>query len=180
VGSGTGELPVSGPVLDSGPVLENGPVALPAAPTAVVPEAAPEQPYERAELVPEIVRHAEQLRIGTVWVPAQTVRVTRHIVTEMVTLSVEVRREVVSVEHLPVPDGAGGPGGVHDAAEHLPLEVVLSQEIPVVTLQTRPYERVRVGVQEFDGETTVRDQVRVEQVEIVTVPPPATPAQPVS
>ena len=136
---------------------------------------APVGPYERAELVPEIVRRAEQLRIDTVWVAAQTVRVTRRIVTETVTVSVQVRREVVSLEHVSVADGQAGPGGVHEAAEHLPLEVVLSREVPVVTLQTRPYERVRVGVWEFTGETTVRDQVRVEQVEIVTVPPPATP-----
>ena len=52
MGSGTGELPVSGMVLDSGPVV------LPAAPAAVVPEVVQEKPYERAELVPEIVRHA--------------------------------------------------------------------------------------------------------------------------
>jgi len=152
------------------------PVAEPLAGAATgdLSSTAPVGAYERAELVPEIVRWAEQLRIDTVWVPAQTVRITRRIITETVTIAVQVRREVVSLEHLPVGGGAAGPGGAHDSAEHLPLEVVLSQEVPVVTLQTRPYERVRVGVQEFDGETTVRDQVRVEQVDIVTVPPPAT------
>ena len=134
--------------------------------------AAPVGPHERAELVPEVVRHAEQLSIDTVWVPAQTVRITRQIITETVTLTVNVRREVASVDHLPVPHGPAGLGGVHDTGGHPPLEIVLSQEVPVVTLQARPYERLRIGVQELAGETTVRDQVRVEQVDIVTVPPP--------
>jgi len=143
--------------------------------TGELSSAAPVEPYERAELVPEVVRHAERLRVDTVWVAAQTVRITRRIVTETVTLTVDVRREVVSVEHLPVPDGQSVSDGVHETGEHLPLELVLSREVPVVTLQLRPYERVRVGVQEFARETTVRDQVRVEQVDMVTVPPPATP-----
>ncbi len=140
-----------------------------------VSSTAPGAAYERAELVPEIVRRAEQLRIDTVWVAAQTVRVTRRIITETVTIAVQVRRETVSLEHLPVPNAQSVPGGVHETGEHLPLEVVLSREVPVVTVATRPYERVRVGVQEFTGETTVRDRVRVEQVEILTVPLPTPP-----
>ena len=163
--------PVAAPSADIGAPAA-GSALDPAVGEVIDAPAAAGRTYERAELVPEVVRHAEQLRIDTVWVPAQTVRVHRRIITETVTVSVEVRREVVSLEHLAVGDAEAGSGGAHDAAEHLPLEIVLSHEVPVVTLQGRPYQRVRVGVEEFDGERAVREQVRVEQVEIVTAASP--------
>ncbi len=54
------------------------------------------------------------------------------------------------------------------------LVVLLRQEVPVVTVQAEPYERVRIQVVEIAGEQPLRAELRREQVEI-DLPPTARP-----
>jgi len=105
--------------------------------------------------VAEVVLSAERVEVGTRRTPRERVRVRREVVTEQVSVVVTVRREVLRVEREPLAgaeedDGARAPTGPGPS-----LELVLSEERPVVSLEVVPYERVSVGVRAVAGETRV-------------------------
>ena len=99
---------------------------------------------------PEVVLHEERVHVD---VTREAVRaiVRRRIVTEVRTIEVTVRREVLEVEHLP----ADGPALPVAQAPREALSLVLSEEVPVVSLAVQPYERVTLDVH------TVAEQERV-------------------
>ena len=131
-------------------------------------------PYDRAELVPEMVLHAEQLALSTRRVPAERVRFVRRIITETRMVPVEIRREVLDVERTSI-----GPSDLPDVSDTAttvpvaPVVVVLHEEVPLFTLEVRTVERVTATVTEVAGQTAVRAEVSSEQIEVVNVPPPA-------
>jgi len=94
------------------------------------------------------------------------VRLRKHIVTEMQTVTVPVTKESVRVEREPITEAnvdqaMDGPDLSEE--EH---EVVLTEERPVVTKETVPVERVRVDKQQVTENVTVQDEIRKEQVEV--------------
>jgi stress response protein YsnF len=44
------------------------------------------------------------------------------------------------------------------------IVMVLSEEVPMITMSTRPYERVRIRVQQVTEERAVTEPVRREEV----------------
>ena len=124
----------------------------------------------------EVVRSEERLRVDTQRVPVERVRVTRRVVTETRTVEVQLRREELHVEHLPLTATVAQtpaetprvPVGPRDA-----LVLVLSREVPVVHVRPEPYETVRVQVVNVTTEQPVtasllREQVGVEVVDTVS------------
>ncbi len=112
-----------------------------------------------------MTRSEEQLKVGTEQVQTGTARLRKHIVTENVSHTVPVSREEVRVQREPITDAnrdqAMG-GSELSEEEH---EVTLHAEQPVVTKETVPVERVRLGTETVSGEETVSDSVRKEQIE---------------
>ena len=117
----------------------------------------------------EVVLSREELRAAVVHQPTERVRVRREVVTEEVSVTVAVRREVLRVEREEIapgtrsPDEASGPfaaGG--DGA----WEMVLHEERPVVGVEVVPVERVRVEVVERHGVQEVQADLAVEHVEV--------------
>ena len=109
----------------------------------------------------EVVLHQEQLRAGTLRVPSEKVLVRRRIVSEVRQIEVTVRREELEVHRLPL-DGheelsAGGPPE--------PLVILLSEEVPVVQLHTRPYERVTVRVGTITEQQVITERVSREHAD---------------
>jgi uncharacterized protein (TIGR02271 family) len=116
-----------------------------------------------------MTRSEERLTVGMEQHPTGKVRMRKHIVTEYVTTTVPVRREELRLEHVP-PDEAGtGQTGseAQDAeaaeSEH---EMILYAERPVVTTETVPVERVRLGKQTVTEQQTVSGEVRKERIEL--------------
>ena len=119
----------------------------------------------------------EQWRVGTEWVVSGRVRLRRRIVTEYRTVEVAVRREIVEVAgdtvdfrdgHL-VGVGLDGPP-VAAPAPSTPFVAVLREEVPVVTVQVRPYERFTVTTTRVQDAATVHDTVRREQLDVTVHP----------
>ncbi len=112
-----------------------------------------------------MTRSEEQLHVGTEQVQTGTARLRKHIVTENVSHTVPVSREEVRVQREPITDAnrdqAMG-GSELSEEEH---EVTLHAEQPVVTKETVPVERVKLGTETVSGEETVSDSVRKEQIE---------------
>lgn len=116
--------------------------------------------HEATAAAPEVVLHAERVHVDVAHEASRAV-VRRRIVTEVRTIEVTVRREVLEVEQLP----AEGPGMPVGTEPRQALSIVLSQEVPVVQLQVQPYERVTVDVEPVSGQervTTTRGEERVE------------------
>jgi len=113
---------------------------------------------------PEVVLHEERLRVGTRPVPVERLVLRRRITTEVRQVEVTVRREVLEVQRDTLSEqDASGPARTQE-----PLVVVLSEEVPVVQLQTRPYERVRVDIETVTEQQQVTGTVGRERAELTT------------
>ena len=118
----------------------------------------------------EVVLHHEQFRVGTRRVPSEKVVVRRRVVTEVQRIEVTVRREELEVHRVPLDGHEQAPvGGPPE-----PLVILLSEEVPVVQLQTRPYERVTVRVDTLTEEQLVTESVARERADVATHAKPAS------
>jgi len=145
--------------------------------TMTSPEINRAEPFAPSEPV-EMIRHAEQLRAGVEWVAAQRVRVSKRIVTETRTITVELRREELVVERTFDTSGLAGdstagsePGGADGAPF---LELVLHEEVPEVSVGVVAVERVRIFKDTVSGTTLVQADLRREEIEVVDVPSAAS------
>ena len=117
-----------------------------------------------------VTRSEERLQVDTARRPYQRVVVRRRVVTETVVqrVEVQVRREVLEIERMPVADAAGTadllPGGL--PAEPQVLEVVLHEERPVVGVEVVPVERVRITTDRVPGEHVVSADLRSERIDV--------------
>ena len=112
-----------------------------------------------------MTRSEEQLHVGTETVPTGNVRLRKYITTENVTQTVPVSREEVRLERESITDanrGAAMSGGDITEEEH---EVTLHAERPVVSKETVPVERVRLGTETVSGEQEVSETLRKEQID---------------
>lgn len=132
---------------------------------------------------PEVVLHQQRLVSGTRRVASERVVVRRRVVTETRQVQVTVRRELLEVERIPLPDtdsdstrGLGtGLGGTPPAGGDGPgaapwLVVVLREEVPVVQVLTRPYEQVTVSVHTVSGTQELTATVQAEHAEVSELP----------
>ena len=86
-------------------------------------------------------------------------------VTEQQQVTVPVSHEEVRLEREPITDANVGDafeGAEITEAEH---EVTLHAERPVVSTETVPVERVRLGTETVRDQETVHGEVRKEQIE---------------
>lgn len=112
-----------------------------------------------------MTRSEERLHVGTETHEAGKARLRKHIVTENVSTTVPVSREEVTLEREPITDTNRGDalsGADLTEEEH---EVSLHEERPVVSKETVPVERVRLGTETVADEAEVADTVRKEQIE---------------
>ncbi|TNM67156.1 DUF2382 domain-containing protein [Streptomyces sp. NP160] len=113
-----------------------------------------------------MTRSEERLQVGTERREAGRARLRKHVVTETQTHQVPTSHEEVTLEREPVTDrnrGAATSGPELSDEEH---EVVLHEEVPVVSTTVEPVERVRVGTREVSEERTVSADVRKEEIDL--------------
>ncbi len=115
----------------------------------------------------EVVLHEQRLQVGTRRVPVERVVVRRRVVTEIRQVEITVRREELEVHHIPMDETDEAPAGPPPE----PLVIVLSEEVPVVQTQTRPYERVTVWVDTATVEQALTETVSREHADVDSDPP---------
>ena len=137
----------------------------------------PHQP-PAPDQAPEVVLHEERLAVRLDRVPTERVVLRRRIVTEVRQVDVTVRREVLEVHRV----HATGQEPARSGPPRHPLVIVLSEEVPVVELVTRPYEQVVVHIDTVTTQQQVTADVQREQVDLSRTPTAprraATPAPP--
>ena len=128
-----------------------------------------------------MTRSEEQLRVGTELRETERVRLVKRVVTEDVTMTVQIRREELVVERVPVQDGAplyDDGAGTFSKAERERLysavetafngdvvEMVLYEEKPRIEVDVVPIERVRISREAHTRDEVVSGQVRKEVIE---------------
>ena len=112
-----------------------------------------------------VVRSEERLQLDSEWVAFERVRVRRRIVTETVTVTVDVRREELVFEQAPIEDL---PIQTSPLPYVAPIVMTLREEVPVVTLTTRPYEQVTVSVAQVTGQQEIAVDLDREEIELQT------------
>jgi uncharacterized protein (TIGR02271 family) len=108
----------------------------------------------------------EQLHVGTETRQSGRARLRKYVVTEQQNVTVPVSHEEVRLEREPITDanvGAANDGPAISEEEH---EITLREEVPVVSKEARPVERVRAATETVTGEEQVSDEVRKERVEL--------------
>jgi uncharacterized protein (TIGR02271 family) len=112
-----------------------------------------------------MTRSEERLHVGTEQVQAGRARLRKYVVTENVTQTVPVSHEEVRLEREPITDanrGAAVSGSDISEEEH---EVTLRAERPVVSKDTVPVERVRLGTETVTEDHEVSETLRKEQID---------------
>ncbi|MHA7294372.1 DUF2382 domain-containing protein [Arthrobacter sp. HLT1-21] len=115
-----------------------------------------------------MTRSEERLNVGTENREVGRARLRKHVVTEMVTKTVPVSREEITIEREPITDAnrdAATSGPDISEEEH---EVILHAETPVVEKETVAVERVRLGKETVTDQETVTEEVRKEQIDTDT------------
>lgn len=132
----------------------------------------PKDPVSDAELA--VIRSVEQLQVRTVRRPATRVRFRKQIVTESKTITVQVSREELVVEHEAITevDDAAAAGPSNQTSD---LEIVLYAQRPVVTMETVAVERIRVSTKTITEDRTITELVGKEQVELHQEQPGVSP-----
>jgi uncharacterized protein (TIGR02271 family) len=112
-----------------------------------------------------MTRSEEEVAIGTRSREGGRARLRKYVVTEQVTKTVPVRKEMATLETEPITEGnvdAATSGKDISDEEH---EVVLSEEEVVVDKQVVPKERVRLGKETVTTDQEVTEEVRKERIE---------------
>lgn len=108
-----------------------------------------------------VVRHEEEVHVGTQRVQTGRARLRKHVVHDTRTVEVPVEREEVEVVREPIVDGETG-GTLTDGE----AEVTLSEERPVVEKDVVAKERVGLDKNVVRDQEAVQTDVAHEEVEI--------------
>ena len=115
-----------------------------------------------------ITRSEEELRIGLERRERGRVRLRKYVVTEEVTKTVPVRREILRVEREQIND-ASRPGTLPDSGiSEEEQEILLYEEEPIVEKRVVPKERVRLYTDVVEDQREISEQLRKEQIETET------------
>ena len=123
------------------------------------------------ETAAETTLSEEHLQVEKQSRPAERVRLRKEIVTEQVTITVPVRREVVRLERVPIQPGETF-DGEHIISEGGTTELVLMEEQAVVDTRVVPRERVRLEKDVVVDEQHFTETVRREEAELDHEPAP--------
>jgi uncharacterized protein (TIGR02271 family) len=113
-----------------------------------------------------MTRSEEQLNVGTEKVQTGRARLRKYVTTDTETVQVPVSREEVRVEREPITEGNRGDavaGGDLTEEEH---EVTLTEERAVVSKETVPVERVKLGTETVQDTQQVSEEIRSEQIDV--------------
>ena len=111
-----------------------------------------------------VVRHEEQLKVGTQERETGRARLRKYVVTDHETVDVPVEREEVSVERTPIRDGQARTGTIGEEE----VEVSLHEERPVVEKEVVAVEEVGLNKETVRDTQRVEADVRKEHVDVET------------
>ena len=119
------------------------------------------------ETAAEMVVSEEQLKVDKQRRPTERVRLRKDVVTEEVTITVPIRREVLRVERVPIePDEMLAEAVPFELSEGRTQELILMEERAIVDTRVVPRERVWLAKDVETTEQHFTETVRREEVEL--------------
>lgn len=114
-----------------------------------------------------MTRSEERLDVGTATRESGRARLRKYVTTEEVTQTVPVSHEEVTLEREPITEQNADSARSGPAISEEEHEVTLHEEVPVVDKDVVAVERVKLGKETVTEDTTVSEEVRKENVEVV-------------
>lgn len=118
----------------------------------------------------EVVRAEERLRIDTITQVRERVRLRKRVVTEEVTRTATVSREVLDIEQYPADStdatSLSTSARFDDVGQPEEIEIVLHEERVTLTTVVVPVERIRVRVTRVTEEVQIEEVLRREKVQV--------------
>ncbi len=124
----------------------------------------PRQDLVAAAAGTTIIRSEERLRIDTQTVEGGWVRVHKYIVTEDVSVTVQLSREEIRLEWVPAADGGDAFPAAREPVSPDMFEIILHAEQPVVTKKIVSAERVRLVTEVVTEDVVVQETLRQERI----------------
>jgi len=115
-----------------------------------------------------MTRSEEHLQVGTQKVEAGRARLRKYVVSEQETVTVPVSHEEVTLHREPITDANIGDALDGPAISEEEHEVILTGERVITSKETVPVERVRLDTETVTEQRTVTDEVRHEEIELIT------------
>jgi stress response protein YsnF len=135
-----------------------------------VPAQAGQQEQGRQPDEDWLVRAEERVSAGTEMLESGRVRIHKYVDVEPVEQTVRVSHEEYDVEHVPITAQERVSGEITEGER----EVILHAERAVLRKEAVPVERVRLVTRKVEEDTTIRDEIRKERIEVEAADSPAT------
>jgi uncharacterized protein (TIGR02271 family) len=109
-----------------------------------------------------LVRQEERIQVGKEMRETGRIRLHKYVDVEPVEQAIHVYHEEYDVERVPIAAGEQTGGTISEGQQ----EIILHEERAVLRKEVVPVERVRLRAKRVDEDTTVRDELRRERIEI--------------
>lgn len=109
-----------------------------------------------------LIRQEERIQVGKEMLETGRIRLHKYVDTESIEQPVHLYREDFEIERIPI----GGGEQVSSTLEEGVQEIVLHEERIVLRKELVPVERVRLLTRRVATDSTVRDEVRRERIEV--------------
>src|SRR5215467_14325210 len=109
-----------------------------------------------------LIRQEERIQVGKEMLETGRVRLHKYVDTESIEQPVHLYREDFEIERIPI----SGDEPVSGTLEEGVQEIVLHEERVVLRKEMVPVERVRLRTKRVATDSTVRDEVRRERIEV--------------
>ena len=109
-----------------------------------------------------LIRQEERIQVGKEMLETGRVRLHKYVDTESIEQPVHLYREDFEIERIPI----SGDESVSGTLEEGVQEIVLHEERVVLRKELVPVERVRLRARRVGTDSTVRDELRRERIEV--------------
>ena len=109
-----------------------------------------------------LIRQEERIQVGKEMLETGRVRLHKYVDTEPIEQPVRLYREEVEIERIPISGGEPVSGTLSEGVQ----ELVLHEERAVLRKEMVPVERVRLVTKRVGQDSTVRDEIRRERIEV--------------
>ncbi len=109
-----------------------------------------------------MIRQEEQIQVGKEMLETGRVRLHKYVDVESIEQPVHLYREEFEIERIPISGDERVSGSISEGVQ----EIVLHEERAVLRKELVPVERVRLRTRQVEQDTTVRDEIRRERIEV--------------
>ena len=109
-----------------------------------------------------LIRQEERIQVGKEMLETGRVRLHKYVDTESIEQPVHLYREDFEIERIPISGEEPASGTLEEGVQ----EIVLHEERVVLRKELVPVERVRLRTKRIATDSTVRDEVRRERIEV--------------